>query len=171
MKERLRALLGDLMRLPGLSGYEGRVRRYLAEALDAAGLAHRTDRLGNLIATIEGNGDAPSVMLFAHMDQLGFVVRKIEADGLIRVERLGGVPEKALPAQPVLLCVGEGRGVLRSLGFQERVGAFALGGDVRLASHFQGGAQSRQREECEERHEPDGFALHGRSLGRPERAG
>ena len=109
MKERLRALLGDLMRLPGLSGYEGRVRRYLAEALDAAGLAHRTDRLGNLIATIEGNDDAPSVMLFAHMDQLGFVVRKIEADGLIRVERVGGVPEKALPAQPVLLIAGEGR--------------------------------------------------------------
>jgi putative aminopeptidase FrvX len=107
MKERLRTLLGDLMRLPGLSGYEGRVRRYLAEALDAAGLAHRTDRLGNLIATIKGNGDTPSVMLFAHMDQLGFVVRKIEAG--IRVERLGGVPEKALPAQPVLLCVGEGR--------------------------------------------------------------
>ena len=36
-------------------------------------------------------------MLFAHMDQLGLIVRKIEATGLIRVERLGGVPEKALP--------------------------------------------------------------------------
>ena len=48
-------------------------------------------------------------MLFAHMDQLGFVVRKIEADGLIRVERLGGVPERALPAQAVLFCVGEGQ--------------------------------------------------------------
>ena len=50
-------------------------------------------------------------MLFAHMDQLGLVVRKIEASGLIRVERLGGVPEKALPSQAVLLCVGEGRDV------------------------------------------------------------
>jgi putative aminopeptidase FrvX len=48
-------------------------------------------------------------MLFTHMDQLGFVVRKIEADGFIRVERLGGVPERALPSQPVLLCLGEGR--------------------------------------------------------------
>ncbi len=50
-------------------------------------------------------------MLFTHMDQLGFVVRKIEADGLIRVERLGGVPERALPSQAVLLCVGEGQDV------------------------------------------------------------
>jgi putative aminopeptidase FrvX len=62
--------------------------------------------LGNLIASLEGEADAPSVMLFAHMDQLGFVVRKIEADGLIRVERVGGVPERALPAQAVLVCVG-----------------------------------------------------------------
>ena len=50
-------------------------------------------------------------MLFAHMDQLGLVVRKIEANGLVRVERLGGVPEKALPSQAVLFCVGEGRDV------------------------------------------------------------
>src|SRR6185295_10810280 len=94
---------------PGLSGHEGRVRRYLKGALDDLGLMSRTDRLGNLIATIPGAEDAPSVMLFAHMDQLGLIVRKIEASGLIRVERLGGVPEKALPAQAVLFSIGKGR--------------------------------------------------------------
>ena len=109
VKARLKALLGDLMLIPGLSGYEGRVRRYLANALQALGLTTRTDRLGNLIATLEGEAAAPSVMLFTHMDQLGFVVRKIEADGFIRVERLGGVPERALPSQEVLICVAEGR--------------------------------------------------------------
>src|SRR5690606_31340076 len=61
--------------------------------------------------TLEGRAAAPSVMLFAHMDQLGFVVRKLEASGLIRIERVGGVPEKALPSQQVLICVGEGRDV------------------------------------------------------------
>jgi putative aminopeptidase len=50
-------------------------------------------------------------MLFAHMDQLGFVVRKIDANGWIRLERLGGVPERALASQEVLICVGEGRDV------------------------------------------------------------
>jgi len=111
MKERIGALLADLMLIPGLSGYEGRVRRHLAEALAELGIASRSDRLGNLMVTIEGTADAPSVMLFAHMDQLGLVVRRIEPSGLIRVERLGGVPEKALPSQPVLFCVGEGRDV------------------------------------------------------------
>lgn len=108
MKDRLRSLLTELMLIPGLAGHEDRVRRYLRDRLSELGLASRTDMLGNLIATIEGDPGAPGVMLFAHMDQLGFVVRKIEADGFIRVERLGGVPERALAAQPVLLCVAPG---------------------------------------------------------------
>jgi len=109
MKDRLRATLSELMMIPGLSGHEDRVRRAIKARLGELGIASRADRLGNLIATIEGDPEAPSVMLFAHMDQLGFVVRKVESDGLIRVERLGGVPERALPSQAVLLCVGEGR--------------------------------------------------------------
>ncbi len=109
MKDRLRADLTDLMMIPGLSGHEDRVRREIATRLASMGVATRTDRLGNLVATFDGDG--PSVMLFTHMDQLGFVVRRIEADGFLRVERLGGVPERALPSQPVLVCVGEGRDV------------------------------------------------------------
>lgn len=108
MKERLRATLSELMAIPGLSGHEDRVRRYIRGRLNDLGIASRSDSLGNLIATWEGDSDAPSVMLFAHMDQLGFVVRKIEANGLLRVERLGGVPERALASQAVLICVGEG---------------------------------------------------------------
>jgi putative aminopeptidase FrvX len=108
-RKRLKTLLCDLMLIPGLSGYEGRVRRHLAGLLRGFGLTTRTDRLGNLMATLDGSAGAPSVMLFTHMDQLGFVVRKIEADGFIRVERLGGVPERALPSQEILICVGPGR--------------------------------------------------------------
>jgi putative aminopeptidase FrvX len=111
MIARLRQDLIDLMGIPGLSGHEDRVRRHIAATLQDMGLDHRTDRMGNLIATVPGNSDAPSVMLFTHMDQLGFFVRKIEEDGLIRVERMGGVPERALAAQPVTLCVGPGRDV------------------------------------------------------------
>ncbi|WP_244439686.1 M42 family metallopeptidase [Nitratireductor aquibiodomus] len=111
MKERLRSLLKTLMLTPGLSGHEDRVRRRIEKELADLPLVLRTDRLGNLIATLEGDEGAPSVMLFAHTDQLGFMVRKIEDNGLVRIERLGGIPEKALPAQAVLFCVGEGRDV------------------------------------------------------------
>lgn len=111
MRERLRETLTALMALPGLSGHEDRVRREIRRRIEALGLAARTDRLGNLIATRPGDPAAPSVMVFTHMDQLGFLVRRIEPDGLIRLERLGGVPERALAAQAVFLCVGEGRDI------------------------------------------------------------
>jgi putative aminopeptidase FrvX len=101
-------LLTELMLIPGLAGYEDRVARAVAAHLDALGIAHRSDRLGNLITTLPGDPAMPSVMVFAHMDQLGFVVRKIEPSGLIRLERQGGVPERALPAQAVLLCTEAG---------------------------------------------------------------
>jgi putative aminopeptidase len=111
MKARLRADLTGLMQIPGLSGHEERVAAALRNELDRFGIASRTDRLGNLIATFPGDPAIPSVMLFTHMDQLGFFVRKVESDGLIRVERMGGVSERAMAAQAVLLCVGEGRDV------------------------------------------------------------
>jgi putative aminopeptidase FrvX len=101
-------LLRELMLIPGLSGHEDRVAAAIAAHLDALGLAHRSDRLGNLICSLPGDPALPAVMVFTHMDQLGFVVRKIEADGLIRLERLGGVPERALAAQAVVLCTPGG---------------------------------------------------------------
>jgi putative aminopeptidase FrvX len=113
MIDRLRDLTLDLMRLPGLSGHEARVSRAIAARLRAAGIDSSHDRVGNLIATIPGTDPAaPSVMVFTHTDQLGLIVRKIEASGIIRFERVGGIPDRALPATAVLLCVGEGRDVV-----------------------------------------------------------
>lgn len=104
----MRALLTELMLIPGLSGHEERVAGCIARHLDGLGIAHRSDRLGNLIATLPGDPAAPSVMVFTHMDQLGFIIRKVEESGLIRLERLGGVPERALAAQAVLICTEQG---------------------------------------------------------------
>jgi putative aminopeptidase len=108
-QDRLKAWLTSLMATSGLSGHEGPVRRVLAKQLAELGISSRSDRMGNLIATLPGDKSLPSVMLFAHMDQLGLVVRKIEANGLLRVERVGGVPEKALPSQSVRVSAGKGK--------------------------------------------------------------
>ncbi len=109
MKKRIRNALADLMLIPGLSGFEDRVRSYLREKLISIGVETYSDRLGNLVASFAGNG--PVVMLFAHMDQLGFIVRKVEDDGFLLIERLGGVPEKALPSQSVLVCIDGGKDI------------------------------------------------------------
>ncbi len=56
----------------------------------------RVDRLGNVVATIKGKADGPKLLIFAHMDELGLIVRKIDEDGFLRFERVGGVPAKSL---------------------------------------------------------------------------
>jgi putative aminopeptidase FrvX len=95
--------LKAMMMVPGVAGHEGRIRAAIRTRL---ALETATDALGNLCATVPGEG--PAVMLFTHMDQLGLIVRKVEADGLIRVHRLGGIPEKALTAQEMTICTSGG---------------------------------------------------------------
>ena len=111
MQDRLRASLYELMLTPGLSGYEDRVAALIRARLTDIGVESSVDRLGNVTASFAGDPNCPAVMLFTHMDQLGFFVRRIESDGLIRVERMGGVSERAMAAQSVTLCVAPGRDV------------------------------------------------------------
>ena len=108
--------LKELCLIPGLSGYEDNVRKYLQQQLNLINVKSTTDILGNLICTLPGEDNYPSVMLFAHMDQLGFIVKKIEEDGFIRVERLGGIPEKALASQEVVIQTKKGNYINALIG-------------------------------------------------------
>ena len=108
-KNQIQELIKDLCLIPGLSGYEDNVRKYIATKLNENKLEHQTDILGNLICTLQGDKKLPSVMLFAHMDQLGFVIKKIEDNGFLRIERLGGVPEKSLASQEVSIQSDDGK--------------------------------------------------------------
>ncbi len=104
----IRQDLIDLMLIPGLSGHETRVARAIRDRLAEDGIEATPDRMGNLAATFSGDDGAPSVMLFTHTDQLGFFVRRIGEDGFVRVERMGGVSERAMAAQAVVLCTDKG---------------------------------------------------------------
>lgn len=60
------------------------------------------DRLGNVTATFSGrNENEPTLLVFAHMDELGLMITKVEEDGFLRFDRIGGVPEKTLRGQIV----------------------------------------------------------------------
>jgi len=92
--------LKELTSIPAVSGHEDTIIGLLQQRL--APLADHTeiDRVGNLTATFEGRSDdEPSLVVFAHVDEVGMVVRKIDENGFIRIERIGGVYEKALPGQ------------------------------------------------------------------------
>ena len=98
MSDKLLRRVKEMMLTPALSGHEERMTAYMKRELAASSDHVASDRLGNVIARIDGkDSEAPRVMVFAHMDQLGFIVRKVEPEGFLRVERLGGIPEKVLP--------------------------------------------------------------------------
>jgi len=60
------------------------------------------DSFGNVMARFDAASPTEdTLMVFAHTDQLGMIVTKIEDSGFIRVVRLGGVPERVLPGSVV----------------------------------------------------------------------
>lgn len=112
-------LLKEMCLIPALAGHEQKLARYLRSALEPFSDEIRTDKAGNVIAKINGADDsAPKIMIFAHMDQLGFVVRKIEADGFVLIERLGGIPEKVLPGTRVLVENEDGEAIPGVIGMK-----------------------------------------------------
>ncbi len=97
----METILKKFMLTPAPSGYEKEMAYAMKEELEKSCDEVELDNFGNVIGHIKGNG--PKVMVFGHMDQLGFIVRKIEKDGFIQVDRLGGIPEKVLPGLRLLI--------------------------------------------------------------------
>ena len=100
-QDELAALLDDLVPLPGLSGHEGSILGYVAGALRPHADKVWADDFGNMIARF-GCEDAPrKTAVLAHMDTVGFLVKTVSNDGMLRVVPVGGVNVKALPGTAV----------------------------------------------------------------------
>jgi tetrahedral aminopeptidase len=95
------SFLSQLTETPGVSGREERVRILLSEHLSRLSKEVTVDPMGNLITRIPGKG--PPVALLAHMDEVGFLVSKIDPDGFLRVMPTGGVDPRVFWAQKVIV--------------------------------------------------------------------
>ena len=81
----------------GLSGNEHSTAEYLAECLCAMGIDAYIDSTGNVHGRIDSkNKDAKTLLLEAHMDQIGLMVSGIDDDGFIKFVNLGGIDERIL---------------------------------------------------------------------------
>jgi len=95
------SLLKKLANAHGTSGYEGKIREIIMEELEDYVDEFRTDAMGNLIAI--KNGEDPSIMLAAHMDEIGLVVKNIDKNGFIRFVKFGGWYDPTLLNTRVIL--------------------------------------------------------------------
>lgn len=89
--------LEHLTSIPALSGMEDRMITEMVTRFRHYTDDVHVDRLGNVTATFPGTvEDEPTLMFFAHIDELGLMITKIEPNGYLRFDRIGGVPEKTL---------------------------------------------------------------------------
>ena len=95
-------LLKTLCETPGVPGQEGKIRAVVQQHLSSLVESISVDAMGSVIGTKKGKEGAPSIMIAAHMDEIGFVVRHIdEKSGWIRLHPLGGFDPRNLIAQRV----------------------------------------------------------------------
>ena len=63
----------------------------------------QVDKMENVIAIKKGKADSPKIMLAAHMDEVGLMVKTITKDGFIQFSKMGGIDDRILPAQKVIV--------------------------------------------------------------------
>ena len=89
MPDRTLSLLGRLDAATGVSGDESAVADLIADELAGHHDLHESDPLGNHFFIRTGTPGAPTVMLCAHMDELGFIVQHVEDEGFVRIAPVG----------------------------------------------------------------------------------
>jgi len=99
-------LLKELSEAPGISGYEEQIQSIVQGHFQRLTDEVRVDKMGNLIGLKHGQlrDDAPrrSIMLAAHMDEIGLMVTKLE-NGFVRFATVGGFDVRILPGQEVVV--------------------------------------------------------------------
>lgn len=95
--------LEKLSNAQGVTGRENVVRELLEDMLKPLCDEIYVDRLENIIATKKGKAGAPKVMLAAHMDEVGLMVKTITKDGYLQFSKMGGIDDRVLLAQRVIV--------------------------------------------------------------------
>src|SRR3954447_14023694 len=82
------SVLAELCAVPAPSGAEGDLADVLRRRWEPRCHELRSDAVGNVIARVGGSG--PRVLVQAHMDQIGYVVRHITDEGFLLLDRAQG---------------------------------------------------------------------------------
>lgn len=86
----IEALFEQLTNAYGPSGYEGPVRKIMREHLTPIADDIEVDGIGSIIARLNGSSESPRIMLAAHMDEVGALVRYVTDDGFVMFQTIGG---------------------------------------------------------------------------------
>ncbi len=103
----MRDLIEELVFLPGISGYENRVREFIVEKVRPYASGVQIDPIGNVTASI-GSG-FPRMLFASHMDEIGMIVSYIEPDGFLRIRKIGRLDDRLLIGRAVEVIADTGK--------------------------------------------------------------
>lgn len=92
-----------------IASNESEVRNIMVQELKAYCDDISTDNLGSVIFKKEGNSIGPKIMICAHLDEIGFVVRSISKEGHLMLMEVGGVKQLSKFMQKVRITTNEGK--------------------------------------------------------------
>jgi putative aminopeptidase FrvX len=92
----------------GVAGREEEVRSLMKKFLKPYVDEIVEDKLGNVIGIKKGGKNAPKVMLAAHMDEIGLLVKTISKEGFLQFAKMGGIDDRLLLAQKVMVYTEKG---------------------------------------------------------------
>lgn len=104
-------LLRRLSEIDGVPGREEHVRDLVVAELEGLVDEVREDALGNVIALKRGSapdGERKKIMISAHMDEIGFIVKFVDDKGYLRLQNLGGFDTRNLFARDVTVWTKDG---------------------------------------------------------------
>ncbi len=97
--------LKQMVEATGVSGSECRVADFISRVYGEVCDDVRRDVLGNVIGFKKGSGEGkrPAIMLAGHMDEIGLMVTQIDDKGFLKFTQVGGVDQRTLVAQEVVV--------------------------------------------------------------------
>lgn len=108
-EERLQ-LLKEVSEVRGISGHEKEVSRLIKRHLEGVADHFEYDNLGSTVAHLnKRDPKKPTVLLTAHMDEIGFLVSAIEESGFLRINPVGGWWGHVIPAHEFIIKTREGK--------------------------------------------------------------
>lgn len=97
----MKSLLEKLSNAHGISGREGSIQEIIRQEIEPLVDEVKIDSFGNLIAIKEG--ERPSIMIEAHMDEIGLMVKFVDDKGFLRFVKIGGWFDPTLLNQRVIV--------------------------------------------------------------------
>ena len=108
MKEKLREELKVLTSMISVDGSEQEIGKYLYDRLQKVCDSVEVSPRGVVIGRIKGKQDGNKVMLSAHCDEIGFIVKNILSDGFIKFEKVGDYSDSVMAARKILIQTDKG---------------------------------------------------------------